>query len=116
MVVQRGEVWWVTLPEPSGSGPGFRRPLVVVQSNAFNRSRIQTVIGVLLTSNLRLLDAPGNVLVPAKASGLPKDSVANVSQLVTIDRDDLADRAAKLPARIMAGVEVGLRVVLDLET
>ena len=116
MVVQRGEVWWVTLPEPSGSGPGFRRPLVVVQSNAFNRSRIQTVIGVLLTSNLRLLDAPGNVLVPAKASGLPKDSVANVSQLVTIDRDDLTDRAAKLPARIMAGVDVGLSVVLDLET
>ncbi len=115
MVVQRGEVWWITLPEPAGSEPGFRRPVIVVQANAFNRSRIQTVIAVLLSSNLRLLDAPGNALVPANASGLPRDSVANVSQLITIDRDDLTDRVGRLPGRVMARVDLGLRIVLDLE-
>jgi len=114
-VIQRGEVWWVSLPDPSGSEPGFRRPLIVVQSNSFNRSRIQTVVGVLLSSNMRLLDAPGNVLVAASVAGLPRDSVANVSQVVTVDKSDLTERVGRLPARVMARVGLGLRLVLGLE-
>ena len=91
MVVERGQIWWADLDAPEGSEPGFRRPVLVVQSDAFNRSRIRTVIAVALTSNLRLVEAPGNVLVPANTSGLPKDSVANVSQVLTLDKDYLAD-------------------------
>ena len=79
-MIQRGEVWWADLGEPRGSEPGYRRPVLVVQNDAFNRSRLQTTLVVGLTSNLCLVEAPGNVLVPAKASGLPKDSVANVTQ------------------------------------
>jgi mRNA interferase MazF len=114
VVVQRGEVWWADLGEPTGSAPGFRRPLLIVQADAFNRSRIDTTIAVVLTSNLRLLEAPGNVLVPKRASGLPKDSVANVAQLVTLDRSDLADRSGKVSADILAAVNAGLRLVLSL--
>jgi len=113
-VIERGEIWWASLPEPTGSEPGFRRPVLVVQADAFNRSRVQTVVAVVLTSNLRLLDAPGNVLVPADASGLPKDSVANVSQVVTIDRDFLSERGGRLRGRTMDAVDAGLRLVLDL--
>ena len=114
MVIERGEVWWADLDEPAGSEPGYRRPVLVVQADAFNRSRLQTTIAVVLTSNLRLVDAPGNVLVPKAASGLPKDSVANVSQVVTLDRDFLAERTGKLPARLLAAVDAGLKLVLDL--
>jgi mRNA interferase MazF len=114
VVIERGEVWWAALPEPSGSEPGYRRPLLVVQADAFNRSRLQTVVAVVLTSNLRLVEAPGNVLVPAQASGLPKDSVANVSQVVTVDRDFLTERAGRLRGRALEAVEDGLRLVLDL--
>jgi mRNA interferase MazF len=114
VVIQRGEIWWADLEESRGSEPGFRRPLLIVQADAFNRSRIRTVIGVALTSNLRLVDAPGNVLVPRRNSGLTKDSVANVSQLITVDRDELTDRTGKVPASIMAAVEAGLRLVLAL--
>ena len=114
MVIQRGEIWWADLDEPRGSAPGFRRPLIVVQADSFNQSRIQTVISVVLTSNLRLLDAPGNVLIPKSASGLSKDSVANVSQIVTLDRDALSERARQLPAHLMTSIERGLRLVLDL--
>lgn len=114
MVVQRGEIWWAELEEPRGSEPGYRRPLLVVQADAFNRSRIQTVVAVLLTSNLRLVEAPGNVLVPKRASGLPRDSVANVSQVVTVDRDVLVDRVGRLAGPVMGAVENGLRLVLDL--
>ena len=114
MVVQRGEVWWADLGEPAGSGPGFRRPLLIVQDDAFNRSRIDTTIAVVLTSNLRLLDAPGNVLVPKRVSGLPKDSVANVSQVVTLDRRDLTERAGRVPGDVLAAVGAGLRLVLSL--
>ena len=85
MVVARGEVWWADLDDPRGSEPGFRRPVVIVQADAFNRSRLRTILGVILTSNTRLLDAPGNVLLPATSTGLPKDSVANVTQIVTLD-------------------------------
>lgn len=114
MVVERGQVWWADLAEPAGSEPGYRRPVLIVQADAFNRSRIRTVVAVALTSNLRLVEAPGNVLVPAKASGLPKDSVANVSQVVTLDKDVLHDLAGRLRGPVMADVEAGLRLVLDL--
>jgi len=85
VTVERGQVWTADLGEPEGSEPGYNRPVLIVQSDAFNRSRLQTVIAVVLSTNLRLLDAPGNVLIPAKASGLRKDSVVNVSQLITVD-------------------------------
>ncbi len=113
-MIERGEIWWASLPEPTGSEPGFRRPVLVVQADAFNRSRLQTAVAVVLTSNLRLLDAPGNVLLPADASGLPKDSVANVSQVITIDRDFLTERAGRLRGRTMEAVDNGLRLALDL--
>ncbi|MGE0039586.1 MAG: type II toxin-antitoxin system PemK/MazF family toxin [Vicinamibacterales bacterium] len=114
MVVERGQVWWADLGSPEGSEPAFRRPVLVMQSDAFNRSRIRTVIAVVLTSNLRLVGAPGNVLVPAKASGLPKDSVANVSQVVTLDKTYLTDAAGRLRGPLLADVEAGLRLVLGL--
>jgi mRNA interferase MazF len=114
MEIRRGEIWWADLAEPRGSEPGFHRPLVIVQADGFNRSRIATVLAVVLTSNLRLVDAPGNVLIPAKAGGLPKDSVANVSQLITVDRDFLEKRTGKLPPRLMAAVDAGLKLVLAL--
>lgn len=114
MVVERGQVWWADLDEPRGSEPGFRRPLLIVQDDAFNRSRLRTVIVVVLTSNLRLVDAPGNVLIPARAAGLPKDSVANVSQVITLDRDFLVEPAGKLRGQLMKHVEDGLRLVLGL--
>ena len=98
----------------SGSGPGFRRPILVVQSNAFNQSRIGTVVAVALTSNLRLVEAPGNVLVKRRTSGLPRESVANVSQGVPVDREDLVERAGKLDSETLRQVEAGLRLVLDL--
>ena len=114
MVVERGQVWWADLGEPAGSGPGYNRPVLVVQSNAFNRSRIQTVIAVVLSTNTRLIDAPGNVLLPARATGLPKDSVANVSQVITVDRDFLLELAGRVRGQLLSDVENGLRLVLEL--
>ncbi len=114
MVVERGQVWWADLGEPSGSEPGFRRPVLIVQHDAFNRSRLRTVIAVVLTSNLRLVEAPGNVLIPAKSAGLPKDSVANVSQIITVDRDFLSGPAGRLRGQLLKDVENGLRLVLAL--
>ncbi len=114
MVVQRREVWWADLGVPGGSEPGFRRPVLIVQSDAFNRSRLRTAIGVVLTSNTRLLDAPGNVLLPGAETGLPKDSVANVTQVVTLDEDYLVERAGRIPGGRMSRVEAGLRLVLEL--
>ena len=114
MVIERGDLWWADLGEPEGAEPGFRRPVLIVQAEAFNRSRLQTVIAVVLTSNLRLVDAPGNVLMPAKATGLPKDSVANVSQVITIDRDFLTEKAGRLRGQLLKDVDGGLRLVLAL--
>ena len=114
MVIERGEVWWADLGEPDGSEPGYRRPVVIVQSDAFNRSRIRTVIAVVLMTNLRLVEAPGNVLLPAKATGLPKDSVANVSQVITVDRDFLLERAGRIRGQLLQDVDKGLRLVLAL--
>lgn len=112
MVIAQGDVCWADLPEPTGSGPGFRRPVLVVQGDAFNRSRIATVVCVPLTSNLRWADAPGNVLLPARSTGLGRDSVANVSQLLTLDRDALTERAGRVSARQLTLVFVGIDLVL----
>jgi mRNA interferase MazF len=114
MVVERGQVWWADLGEPAGSEPGFRRPVLVVQSDASNRSRLRTVVAVILTSNLRLVQAPGNVLIPAKVAGLPTDSVANVSQIITVDRDFLTEPAGRIRGQLLRDVESGLRLVLSL--
>lgn len=114
MVIERGDIWWADLREPAGSEPGFPRPVLIVQTDAFNRSRLQTVIAVVLTSNIRLVDAPGNVLMPARATGLSKDSVANVSQVITIDRDFLTEKAGRLRGRLLKDVDNGLRLVLAL--
>src|ERR1041384_2174513 len=109
MVISQGDIWWADLPKPTGSSPGFRRPVVVVQCDAFNRSRIATVVVVPLTSNLARASAPGNVLLPTKVTGLPKDSVANVSQIVTLDKSTLTNRVARLPrpklALVLAGID-----------
>ena len=114
MVVARREVWWADLDEPRGSEPGFPHPLLIVQADAFNRSRLRTVLGVILTSNARLVDMPGNVLLPAKSTGLPRDSVANVTQIVTLDEGCLSRRVGQIPPRLMARVDDGLRRVLAL--
>lgn len=110
MVVGQGEVWWADLGMPAGSEPGFRRPVVVVQGDALNRSRLATVVCVPLTTNLRWADAPGNVVLTARATGLPKDSVANASQVVTLDKTALTERTGKLPRAkrdlILAGIDV----------
>lgn len=111
---RRGEIWWADLGEPRGSGPGFRRPVLIVQDDAFNASRIATTIAVVLTSNLALSAAPGNVLLPKRATGLPRDSVANVSQVVTIDKAVLVERAGSLGRARLGAVEQGLRLALGL--
>ena len=112
--IQRGEVWWADLPEPRRSEPGFRRPVLVIQADSFNRSRIQTVIVAAITSNIERADAPGNVLLPARSSGLPRDSVVNVSQVLTLDRNFLAELAGTLPVRLQGAVDAGLRLALNL--
>ena len=114
LVVRRGEIWWADLPEPLGSGPGFRRPVLIVQDNRFNDSRINTVIVVALTSNLRLAGAPGNVFLRQVDSGLPEDSVINVSQLLTIDKSFLTELVRPLPHLNMITVNDGLRLVIGL--
>ena len=112
--MERGEIWWASLPEPPGSGPGYRRPVVIVQSNAFNQSRIATVIGAIITSNLRLKDGPGNVHLPRGAGGLPRESVINVSQLITFDKDFATGRVGRLPPHKQSELDAGLRLVLAL--
>ncbi len=92
-MIQRGEIWWASLPEPTGSEPGYRRPVLVVQSDDFNRSRIATVIALVITSNTKLGQAPGNVYLPQKLTGLPRDSVANVPQIITVDKSLLTERS-----------------------
>lgn len=113
-MIARGEVWWADLPEPVGSSPGYRRPVLVVQNDAYNRSRLATVTVVVLTSNVRLVDAPGNVLIPAGTSGLPRDSVANVTQVLTVNRDLLIERVRSLTPSLVKQVDEGLRLALDL--
>lgn len=112
--MQRGEIRWASLPRPQGSGPGLRRPVLIVQSDAFNASRIQTVVVAVITSNLRLTDSPGNVLLKKKTSRLPKDSAVNVSQLLTLDRSFLSKPVGHLPPQQMSLVDEGIRLVLAL--
>jgi len=111
-VIAQGEVWWADLGEPAGSEPGFWRPVVVVQADAFNASALRTVVCVVLTSNVKWAEAPGNVLLPARGSGLPKPSVANVSRLVTLDRSALTERAGRLSPSNLELVLAGIDVVL----
>lgn len=111
-MIAQGEVWWADLDAPTGSEPGFRRPVVVVQSDAFNRSRISTVICIAVTSNLKWADAPGNVLLESRVTGLDRSSVANVSQIVTIDRSTLSERIGRLtPAKLQLILD-GIDLVL----
>ncbi len=109
----RGELWWADLGIPFGSEPGFKRPVVIVQDDAFNRSQIQTVIVVSITTNMNLADAPGNVYLEKEESGLPKEGVVNISQLSTIDKRRLVERISILPPGIMSEVDFGLRLVLN---
>jgi len=111
---ERGEIWWADLGEPRGSEPGYRRPALVVQANSFNSSRIRTIIVAVVSTNLKLGSLPGNVLILRRESGLPRDSVVNVSQIFSIDRQFLDDYVGKLPGRIQASVDAGLRLVLEL--
>lgn len=112
--MKRGEVWWAQLPEPAGSEPGFRRPVLVVQSDEFNSSRIRTTVAAAITSNLALAAAPGNVGLPRRETGLPRDSVVNVSQLATLDKTFLTSRAGRVTDVLLRQVEDGMRLVLNL--
>ncbi len=111
-MISQGEVWWADLPDPIGSGPGFGRPVVVVQSDALNRSRIATVVCVPLTSNLKWALAPGNLRLSSRQTGLSKDSVANVSQIVALDKSLLTKRAGKLPQPKFDLILSGINLVL----
>lgn len=119
VAIHQGDIWWADLPAPTGSGPGFRRPVIVVQCDAFNESRIATVVCVALTSNLSLVDAPGNVLIPkattskALGPGLSMDSVANVSQIVTLDRSLLTELAGRLTKKQLSLVRAGIGLVIS---
>lgn len=112
--MKRGEIWWANLPPAAGTGPGFRRPVLVVQSNAFNNSKISTVLAAVVTSDLALSDAPGNVRLRKSDSGLPKVSVVNVSQIVTLDRHFLGKRVGSLASGVMQCVDEGLKLVLGI--
>jgi len=112
MVISQGDVWWADLQAPAGSEPGYRRPVVVVQGDAFNRSAIGTVVCVAVTSNLKWADSPGNVVLTARATGLSRESVANVSQVVTLDKSELTERAGKLPQAKLDLVLAGIDIVL----
>jgi mRNA interferase MazF len=109
----QGQVWWASLAEPIGSAPGYRRPVVVVQGNRFNRSRIATVVVVPITRTLRLADQPGNVLLQGVGSGLPGDSVANVSQILTIDRSQLDELVSHLDDRLLDQILLGIQLLLE---
>lgn len=112
--MNRNEIWWAALPDAVGSAPGFRRPVLLVQADAFNQSNINTVIVLAITSNLHLANAPGNIFISAKQSGLPKDSVVNVSQIITIDKVFLTAYVSTLPTKKMQQIEEGLRLALSL--
>ena len=112
--MNRGQVWWAELPEPKASEPGYKRPVIVVQADAFNKSRINTVVVVAVTSNLRLADAPGNVRLTKTKTGLDRESVANVSQILTLDKQFLSEQVGQLDALTMQQVDEGLALILGL--
>src|SRR5213594_770828 len=115
MVARRGEIWWANLPRPTGSGPGFRRPVVIAQSDAFNASVLSTVVVAIVTSNLLLGNAPGNIVLPRRHSRLKRKSVINVSQLFTIDKALLSDRISRLSDALIHRLDDGLKLVLSLK-
>ncbi len=110
--MKRGEIWWAELSEPTGSEPGYRRPVVIVQSNAFNKSRISTIIVVALTTNLRLAMAPGNVKLSSGKTGLGRESVANISQIITVDKQFLTEKIGLIDHTTMQQIDEGIRLVL----
>ncbi len=110
----RGEIWWANLRPPSGSEPGFRRPLLIIQSDAFNKSKINTVICAVITSNIKLANAPGNVLLKKNDSNLPKESVVNISQIITVDKSFLTKCAGTINKKLFEKVENGIRLAIDL--
>ena len=112
--MKRGEVWWADLPEPEGLAPGYRRPVLIVQANEFNRSHIRTVMVAAITSNVSLAAAPGNVSLSKRSVGLDRESVVNVSQIVTLDKRFLTERVGRLPEHRLRQVEDGLRLVFAL--
>lgn len=112
--MQRGEVWWADLGDPVGSAPGYRRPVLIIQSDWYNASRLQTVIVIALSSNLLLADMPGNIKLLAHETGLPKDSVVNITQIATLDKSALIQRVGAINGMLMVSVENGIRQVLDL--
>lgn len=114
MVMCRGENWWASLPSPSGSGTGYGRPVLIIQSDHFTASKIRTIIVAVITSNVELVRAPENVLLPPRLSGLRRKSVVNVSQLITADKSFLTDKVRLLPQKVLGKVESGLRLVLAL--
>ena len=113
MVINQGDVYWVDLGEPSGSGPGYRHPHVVIQNNVFNRSRINTVVLCVLTSNLKRAEAPGNVLLEKGEANLPKQGVVNVSQIFTVDKGDLVERIGTLSRKRVRQILDGVGLVLE---
>jgi mRNA interferase MazF len=112
--MRRGEIWWASIGDPLGSGPGYRRPVLIVQANPFNESTIRTTICAAITSNLRLANAPGNVRLGRRGTGLARDSVVNVSQLLTLDKSLLSDRIGRAPPEKLGAIEAGLRLALSL--
>ncbi|MBA2335078.1 MAG: type II toxin-antitoxin system PemK/MazF family toxin [Pyrinomonadaceae bacterium] len=114
MVVERGEIWWADLPEPRGSMPGYKHPFLIIQSDKFNQSSLETVIGVVITTNLRLAKMPGNILLTPRQSGLPQDSVANLTQIVSANKSDLLEYVGSVSDSKMDQVAKGLRIVLSL--
>lgn len=112
--MKRGDIWWAVLDEPMGSEPGYRRPVVIVSSNEFNQSKIRTVLVAIITSNLRLAEAPGNFSISKKESGLSKESVVNVSQVLTLDKSFLSKKSGKLLSKKIMALNEGLRLVLSI--
>jgi mRNA interferase MazF len=112
--MKRGEIWWADLPDPQASEPGYRRPVIIISSDDFNQSKISTILAVIVSSNLRLANAPGNILLPQAETQLTKDSVANVSQIITLDKCFLTEYVGTIPARILRKIEMGLRLVMNL--
>jgi len=114
MVVERGEIWWSELPEPVGSGPGYDRAVLIIQSEFFNESAIKTVIVAIITTNMDLAEMPGNISLTKRVSGLPKISVVNLTQLFTIDKRLLKEYVGSLPAKKIEQVDLSLKFVLSL--
>jgi mRNA interferase MazF len=112
--VNRGEIWWASLPDPTGSAPGYRRPVILIQADEFNRSKIRTIVCASITSNLALAGAPGNIRLSAKASGLKKPSVVNISQLITVDKSFLTKKVKTLDSQSMNQIDDSIRLVLKL--